>query len=193
MPTENTRPAASWPTWDPLVRLLHWSLVGAVATAWLATLRLGIGSWHEPAGYVALVAVGTRLVWGGLARQGGLAHYARFAQFVRGPGTVTRYTRDLLAHRERRHLGHNPLGGWMVVLLLGWVGAIGTTGWLQTTDAYWGSEPLEQVHTALAWSLLGLIALHLAGVLFTSLRHRENLVKAMWTGRKIPPSGDDVA
>jgi cytochrome b len=187
------KPTAERPVWDGLVRLLHWSLVGAVTTAWLATLHLGIGSWHEPAGYVALAAVGTRLVWGLLARGASAARYARFTQFVHGPRTVWAYTRDVLAHREARHLGHNPLGGWMVLALLAWVAAIGTTGWLQTTDRYWGSELLELVHTLLAWSLLGLIALHVAGVVFTSLRHRENLVKAMWTGRKMPPSGDDVA
>jgi cytochrome b len=179
--------------WDPLVRLLHWGLVGAFSTACLSTLKLGIGSWHEPAGYVAMGIVATRLAWGLLARGTGPGRYARFRQFLRGPRATWAYTRQVLAHQEPRHLGHNPLGGWMVLALLAWVGAIAITGWLQTTDRYWGSEALEQVHTLLAWSLLGLIALHVAGVAFTSHRHRENLVKAMWTGRKIPPSGDDVA
>lgn len=187
------KPTPTWRVWDGLVRLLHWSLVAAVSTAWLTTLIPRTGSWHEPAGYAALAVVATRLVWGLLAPNSGARHYARFTQFLRGPRSVWAYTRTVLAHREPRHLGHNPLGGWMVLALLAWVAAIGSTGWLQTTDRYWGSEVLEQVHTVLAWSLLGLIALHLAGVVFTSRRHRENLVKAMWTGRKMQPSGDDVA
>lgn len=81
----------------------------------------------------------------------------------------------------------------MVVALLTCTAGTAFTGWLQTTDRYWGSEFLELVHTSLAWGLLGLIALHLAGVVFTSLRHRENLVRAMVTGRKPAPQGDDVA
>jgi cytochrome b len=81
----------------------------------------------------------------------------------------------------------------MVVALLTCVGGTAFTGWLQTTDRYWGSEPLEIIHTWMAWGLLGLIALHLVGVVFTSLRHRENLALAMITGRKAAPHGDDVA
>jgi cytochrome b len=174
--------------WDRLVRLLHWTLVAAIATAWLSTLHIGIGWAHEPAGYVAASAVSIRLVWGWAGRR-----YARFAQFVRRPSVVLAYGRQLWRQQEPRHIGHNPLGGWMVVALLAYVAGTALTGWLQTTDRYWGSEPLELIHTWMAWGLLGLIALHLIGVIFTSLRHRENLVRAMITGRKAPPHGDDVA
>ncbi|RZL03683.1 MAG: cytochrome B [Rubrivivax sp.] len=174
--------------WDPLVRLLHWTLVASISTAWASTLHMGIGHTHEPAGYVALGVVAVRLLWGW---EGG--YYARFSQFVCSPHAVWDYVKRLQAKTESRHVGHNPLGGWMVLALLTGVASVGFTGWLQTTDRYWGSEPLELVHTSLAWTLLGLIALHLAGVIFTSLRHRENLVRAMITGRKPAPHGDDVA
>ena len=76
----------------------------------------------------------------------------------------------------------------MVLALLLNVAGIVLTGWLQTTDRYWGSEPLEWVHTTLAWGLLGLIALHVGGVVLTSRHQGENLVKAMVDGRKMPPS-----
>lgn len=174
--------------WDRLVRLLHWTLVGAIAITWLSTMDLGIGWAHERAGYVAAAVVSIRLMWGWVGRR-----YARFAQFVRRPSMVLAYSRQLWHQREPRHIGHNPLGGWMVVALLAGVAGTGFTGWLQTTDRYWGSEPLEIIHTWMAWGLLGLIALHLIGVMFTSLRHRENLVHAMITGRKAAPHGDDVA
>ncbi|RZI85759.1 MAG: cytochrome B [Rubrivivax sp.] len=174
--------------WDRLVRLLHWTLVAAVATAWLSTLDLGMGWTHERAGYVAAALVSIRLVWGRLGRP-----YARFTQFVRQPAAVLAYGRQLWQRREPRYIGHNPLGGWMVLALLANIAAIVLTGWLQTTDRYWGSERLELIHTCLAWGLLVLIALHVAGVVFTSLRHRENLALAMITGRKAPPRGDDVA
>jgi cytochrome b len=174
--------------WDLLVRLLHWSLVAAIATAWLSTMHLGFGSFHEPAGYVALGAVATRLLWGFVG-----ARYARFAQFVRSPAAVLRYALLMRQHREPRYIGHNPLGGWMVLALLACVASVGLTGWLQTTDRYWGSELLESIHHKLAWALLGLAALHVTGVITTSLRHRENLLAAMLGGRKDPAQPDDIA
>lgn len=174
--------------WDPLVRVLHWVLVASVAIGWFSTLGWGT-AWHNAAGYAALAVVLLRLVWG-LALGG---RFARFRQFLRSPRATLAYGARVLAGREPRYLGHNPLGGWMIVLLLATVAAIGITGWLYTTDAFWGDEMVERVHRTLAWALLGLIALHLAGVAFASWRHRENLVAAMLHGRKRPPADGDVA
>ncbi len=72
----------------------------------------------------------------------------------------------------------------MVLALLLCVAALALTGWLYTTDALWGDETVETVHVALAWGLLGLIAVHVGGVLFTSHRQHENLIAAMLTGDK---------
>lgn len=175
--------------WDPLVRLLHGALVLSVATAWLSTLHIGVPlAWHEPAGYVAMGCVATRLLWGF-----GGSHYARFRQFVRGPRATLAYARAVLRRQDARHIGHNPLGAWMVLALLACLGATTASGWLQTTDRYWGSETLEWVHTDLAWAALGLIVLHVAGVAFTARHHRENLPLAMLDGRKRPASECDVA
>lgn len=172
------------PVWDAAVRVLHWTLASAITVAWASTLDIGVPpDWHECAGYTALACVGLRLLWGVIG-----SHHARFASFVRGPRTTWRYALQVRQGTAPRHIGHNPLGDWMVVALLLTVGAITVTGWLQTTDRHWGSEPLEQVHTTLAWGLLGLIALHVAGVVLTSRHQRENLVKAMVDGRKMPPS-----
>lgn len=173
--------------WDRPVRLLHWVLVAAVATAWLSTLGWGFARAHEPAGYVALAVVALRVFWGFAG-----SRPARFSRFVRGPRAVLRYAVQICAGREARHIGHNPLGGWMVLLLLACVAGLGLTGWLYTTDQFWGMAWLDQLHQALAWALLALIALHLAGVLFTSLRHRENLVAAMFSGDKPPPGVNDI-
>ena len=171
--------------WDRPVRLMHWALVAALA---LATLSLWVwGGWHQPAGYAALTIVALRLVWGLVG-----GPYARFAQFVRAPRATAAYLRQLLQRREPRHLGHNPLGGWMIVALLACVLGLAATGWLYTSDAYWGDETVETIHRALAWTLLGLVALHLCGVLHASLRHRENLVRAMFSGSKRAPGAEDV-
>jgi cytochrome b len=67
------------------------------------------------------------------------------------------------------------------------------SGWLYTTDALWGDETVEMLHRGFAWGLLGLIAMHVGGVTFTSLRRRENLVRAMLDGEKHAPRDDDVA
>lgn len=184
----DTPTATTVTVWDPLVRLLHWTLLGAVTTAWCSTLHIGIPSrWHEPAGYTALACLALRLIWGVVG-----SRHARFGDFVCAPRPTSRYAAQVLRGRARRYLGHNPLGGWMVLALLACIAALTTSGWLQTTDRYWGSEALETVHTTLAWSLLGLVALHVTGVVFTSHAHRENLVRAMITGRKPAASGDDV-
>nr|WP_233168483.1 cytochrome b/b6 domain-containing protein [Xylophilus sp. ASV27] len=164
--------------WDRPVRLLHWCLAASVAVAWLSTE--GFFGWHEPAGYLALAVVAARILWGVLGGRGA----ARFGSFVRAPAATWRYALQVWRGTEPRYLGHNPLGGWMVLALLGCVAATSVTGWLYTTDMFWGMAWLDRLHRALAWTVLVLVALHLAGVLFTSLRHRENLVAAMFSGRK---------
>jgi cytochrome b len=165
--------------WDVAVRVLHWSLVLSVATAWLT--RHSRGEWHEWLGYAALAVVAARVAWGFLG-----SRHARFDDFVRPPRATAAYARAMLAGREARFVGHNPLGGWMVVALLTLVSLVGFTGWLYTTDRYWGVEWVEDVHETLSNILFTFVALHIAGVVFTSFRHRENLVAAMLHGRKRP-------
>jgi cytochrome b len=172
--------------WDPWVRTGHWTLAASVAAAWLT--REGWGAWHEWVGYAALLLVALRLAWGWAGPR-----YARFAQFVRGPRETMGYARAVLGGLERRYVGHNPLGAWMILALLAVTALASLSGWLYTTDAFWGDERVEDLHEALAMLLLALAALHVTGVVGASLRHRENLVGAMIHGRKRPPAGDDVA
>lgn len=172
--------------WDPLVRVFHWSLAISVGVAWV-TGDGGPKLVQHWAGYVAGALIIIRLVWGLVGTR-----YARFAAFVRHPGTVLAYLRDIARGVERRYIGHNPAGGAMIVALLLAIATQVTTGWLSTTDMFFGVDWIGEVHEASSKFILLLIALHLVGVATASLRHRENLPLAMLTGRKREAAGDDV-
>ena len=177
------------PVWDVPVRVLHWTLAAAVAMCWTTGHwpPHHFDAWHHTAGYAAAAAVALRLAWGFAGRG-----HARLARFVRSPRAVLAYARALRSAREPRHLGHNPLGGWMIVALLLVVVGLAFTGWLYTTERFWGDETVEQVHVGLAWAILALVAMHVAGVVVAAFRHRENLVASMLDGKKRAPRGDDI-
>ena len=163
--------------WDALVRVGHWTLAASVILAWIT--HEGGGRWHEWLGYVALAAAMLRIVWGFVG-----PHHARFTVFVRSPREAVGYLRDARLLRARRYIGHNPAGGLMVVALIVALAGCCVTGYLMTTDAYWGSSTMEDIHGALANATVALVVLHVLGVLVASFEHRENLVKSMVTGRK---------
>ncbi|PKP62492.1 MAG: cytochrome B [Alphaproteobacteria bacterium HGW-Alphaproteobacteria-8] len=162
--------------WDAGVRLFHWSLVAMVTAAWVFDEPRSL---HRSFGYVVVALISFRLVWGLIGTR-----HARFASFIPGPRRLLGYLRDMVQGREERHLGHNPAGAAMIVALLTTLAAIATTGYMMGMDAYFGVEWVEKAHKALVNGLLALVALHLGGVITTSLRHRENLVLAMITGEK---------
>jgi cytochrome b len=171
--------------WDAAVRLLHWALAAAVAAGWLTTLAFG--DWHQRVGYAAMAIVACRIVWGAIGPR-----HARLAGFVRGPRAVWRYVRRLRAGDEPRHLGHNPLGACMVVAFFACIGALALTGFLYTTDRFWGDETVERVHVALAWTIVVLAVVHVLGVWVASVRHRENLIAAMLHGKKRAAAAGDI-
>lgn len=172
--------------WDPLIRVFHWALVASFAIAWISAEEWD--AVHEWAGYIAAGLVLVRVVWG-LIGPG----YARFGQFLRSPRVVAVYLREMLRHREARYLGHNPAGGLMIVALMTAMLGVSLTGWLYTTDAFWGSEWMEETHEFLANSLLVMVGIHVAGVLLASLRHGENLVRSMFNGEKRAAASGDIA
>jgi cytochrome b len=174
------------PVWDALVRIGHWALVAGVIAAWLTTE--GWREVHEAIGYAVLVVVAVRVAWGFTGPR-----YARFSQFLRGVPHTLRYARLFISRSEPRHIGHNPLGGWMIVALLATVLLACLSGWLYTTDRYWGVEWVEELHEALAIGVLVLAAVHVLGVIAASVRHREDLVGPMIHGSKRAPRDGDIA
>lgn len=163
--------------WDLPVRIFHWSLAALFTAAWITA-----DEWdraHELLGYMVGGLVLFRVVWGFIG-----SRHARFSDFVRGPRTVLEYLGAMTRLRAPRHLGHNPAGGVMVIALLVSITAIVATGVMMTSDAFWGAEWVEDAHEIFVNLTLLLILLHVAGVVFASIEHGENLVRAMITGRK---------
>ena len=169
--------------WDPLVRVFHWALVAAFLVAWATSEELR--SVHEIAGYTVIGLIAVRVVWGLVGTR-----HARFSSFLYHPVTVLRFLGDSIALKARRYIGHNPAGGIMVVLLLLTLLATAVSGYMMTTDAFWGIRWVRQAHELSVDLALVLIVLHLVGVAVASYEHRENLVKAMITGRKRAPEAD---
>jgi cytochrome b len=120
-----------------------------------------------------------RVIWGFVGPP-----HARFADFVSGPRKVMTYLGLVLRGREPRHIGHNPAGGAMIIVLLVLLGALCVTGLVIDTPRFRDDRDLKQVHDLLTDATLACIVLHIAGVALASWRHRENLVAAMITGRK---------
>ncbi len=163
--------------WDWPVRIGHWLLVGAFALAWLTGDSETWRRIHVWAGGTLVGVVLFRLLWGLVGTR-----HARFARFVRGPAAVKAYLLGLFTHPRAEQPGHNPAGGWAIVALLSLGLLTGVSGWL--TDQEIGGEWLEEAHEALASTMLTVVFLHVIGVLIGSLAHGENLVRAMFTGRK---------
>lgn len=179
MEAGGARQPATVRVWDPLVRIFHWSLVVLFTVAFLTTEDWG--SLHRAAGYAIMVLLAIRIAWG-LA---GTRH-ARFSDFLYPPGEIIRFLKDSLAMRAKRYIGHNPAGGIMVIALILSIGTACITGYMMTTDRFWGVGWVNETHAISAYGTLVLVAIHLGGVVLASLEHRENLVRAMLTGRKRP-------
>lgn len=188
MPTAATDPApvaGRVKVWDPLVRLVHWTVAGGVIAN--LTFLEHARTPHMYVGYVVVAAVAIRLAWGVLGRG-----HARFASFIPGPRASARYARALLARRDARYLGHNPAGAAMAVLLVLLILVLGATGYMMGTDRFWGVAWVEQVHRTAANVILVASLIHVAGAVVESVRHRENLVRSMITGYKRAATGTDI-
>ncbi|ODN68674.1 cytochrome b/b6 domain-containing protein [Methylobrevis pamukkalensis] len=177
-----TAPAAGAPTgsvkvWDPVVRLFHWTVVAGCLLN-LFILEEG-KSAHRITGYVILGALAIRLVWGFIG-----SRHARFADFFPTRRRLSGHVWELMAGQEVRRLGHPPLASVMLLTLMALLAVTGLTGWMTTLDAFWGETWLETLHEVFANAIMVLAFVHAGAAIVQSVRHRENLVWAMVTGRK---------
>jgi cytochrome b len=180
--------------WDVPVRIFHWLLVALIVTSWV-TSEIGGNAmtYHMWSGYTILTLAAFRVVWGFVGSQ-----HARFADFIYGPGAVISYARGLLRLEPPYYTGHNPLGGWSVIVMLLSVLVQACTGLFANDDiATEGplasrvsgdmSSLLTTIHRYNFYVLLTLVCLHVAAALFYLIVKRENLIGAMFTGRKQAP------
>jgi cytochrome b len=168
---------SSRPVWDLFVRVFHWTLVSCVL---LNQFVLEEGDPpHEWAGYLAAALVAARIVWGFIG-----SRHARFSDFFPTPARLREHLQAMRSGRPQHHWGHNPVGALMMFLLMALVIALGMTGWMQGTDAYFGEEWLQELHEVLAHALIVAAGLHAASAIVMGRIERTRLVKAMVTGVK---------
>ncbi len=177
--------------WDLPVRLFHWALVGVIVAAW-ATQETALVDMdlHALFGRAVIGLLVFRLVWGVIG-----SRTARFASFIKAPWHAITHLQELFARRPYQADGHNALGGWAVLALLGAVAVQAGTG-LFTTDGILFEAPLASLvsydmqaaitdfHKDWFGVLLAIIGLHVGAVILYRLLLGENLLRPMITGRK---------
>ncbi len=191
-----TQPFAPIRVWDVPVRLFHWLLLALLGFSWWSGDQGGEWmEYHEWSGYAILTLLLFRIAWGFAG-----SDPARFVHFVRGPRASYAYFRSVLQRRPRAYLGHNPLGGWMILSLLLVLLVQTVTGLFGNDDndfeapfAHWIRHGTSSLITALhAYNfdlLLGLVGVHVAAVFVHQLLRRDDMVKAMFTGMKTAEAG----
>jgi cytochrome b len=191
--------------WDPLVKITHWGIAAVVV---VNALIVGEGSVaHIYAGYTLAALLGLRLLWGVIGPVS-----ARFRSFTPSPTKVIAHWRDIRSGVHVAHVSHNPVGALMVyalwaclaVIIASGIGMAGappaidasiSTGQFVSDEyreeTYGGEaeesatgELFEEVHEVAVNLLYLLIALHIAGVAFETVRSGKRTITAMLPGGK---------
>ncbi len=187
--TEGREGPREAPVWDRPTRVFHWVLVVLVVVCYLSG-RNGRFDIHIPAGQALLVLVAARILWGFAGSAS-----SRFRAFIRPVREIVAYLPTLVRREPDGRAGHNPLGGLSVVamlLVLVVQASLGlfavdvdglNDGPLSFLVSYDAAREAAELHAMVVDGLLILVGLHIAAVLFHLLYKRENLTKAMLTGR----------
>ncbi len=176
-PTETGTETRKILVWDAPIRVFHWLMVLCFAGAYVTSEGEAWKLVHITLGYTMAGLVVFRIVWGLLGTR-----YARFSAFVRGPKAVSRYVGSMLRGQPEHHLGHNPAGAVAIVLLLVLTLVVVASGWASYNELAGGW--VGEIHEAASGFMLGVIGVHVAGVVVASWLHKENLVGSMINGRK---------
>jgi cytochrome b len=183
--------------WDLPTRLFHWALALLVCcNLFLISPRGGAATTiHFLSGYAIAGLLLFRLVWGFIG-----SPRSRFADFLLPWPAVRAYTKRLMRLNPPHSIGHNPLGGWMIAAMLTALLGMVATGLLAASRRASGplaplisstiAHQFGQTHQLISNLMIGLVVLHLAGVLTDWLLTRDNLIKSMITGRKLLSTQD---
>jgi len=163
--------------WDVPTRVFHWLLVLSFGGAYLTAESERYRDIHVVLGYTLLGLIAFRLLWGFFGTR-----YAQFRSFLFKPGEIAAYLQSLFRGKPAHYVGHNPAGSMAIWLLLGLGILTGATGVMLFQDI--GGEALEELHEFASNAMLTIVVIHIAGVVVSSVLHRENLVRAMITGFK---------
>lgn len=181
--------------WDIPTRIFHWTVVIAVTVSFITGEAGGTAmTVHVKSGIVILGLVLFRLLWGIWG-----SPHSRFSDFVRGPAAVFRYAKTMIDRVPSPHLGHNPLGGWSVLLLLASLLIQAGTGLFSNDDILTQgplasmvtkeiSDRITGVHHMNAEILFFLAAVHIGAIIFYFLYKKDNLILPMFSGRKKWPN-----
>lgn len=163
--------------WDIPTRVFHWLLVICFAGAWLTSESERLQMIHYAFGYSACVLVIFRVVWGFIGTR-----YARFTQFLKGPAEMMSHAKGLLSSNPHNTVGHNPVGGIVMVGLMLLILLIGLTGYFSVKEFL--GDLMGEAHEAIASLALAAVVIHIAAAIIMSLLQKENLVRSMVTGKK---------
>lgn len=176
--------------WDGAVRVAHWMMVLFFAVIYLRYRKFPI---HAYAGYLMMILVVLRVIWGVLGTKA-----ARFSTFWYTPSQVLDYTRRMFSGQANYYASHNPMGSWMVYVLLSMMLVNGSLGLMLYSSGQelgplgnlvpegW-EDVLKGLHKGLGHITAAFVAMHIAGVIWAARAHRENYVLAMFTGHKRVP------
>ena len=179
--------------WDIPIRVFHWLIVALVAAAY-ATWRLNWMVWHGWIGEALLALVLFRLLWGFFGGE-----TARFSGFLASPGKAFQHLKRAFRREPDRQVGHNPAGGWMVLLLLALLLAETLTGLYVANDMAdegplteivpaWAANAIASAHAILWDALLAAIVLHVLAIAGFAAIKGQNLLRPMITGTKVLPA-----
>lgn len=180
--------------WDVSTRCFHWAMVALMALLWWSA-DVGEMQWHQIFAYCLLILIGFRLLWGLVG-----SDTAKFSHFVHHPKTLLTYWKDVRSKGISVELGHNPLGGYMVIALIAIISLQLVTGLFATDDvftegplySYVSSDTsrfLTWLHKSNVNLLLLLIAVHVLAVAVHGLKG-DKLLGAMLSGYKRIPKRD---
>lgn len=163
--------------WDVPTRVFHWSMVLCFIGAWLSAESERWRLFHVSFGYTMVGLVAFRLIWGFAGTR-----YAQFSEFIAGPTKVVSYITSALQAKPIHYVGHNPIGALAIALILFLVAGIGLTGYVTYNELAWFKA--DHLHEFLSNALMTIVVIHIGGVVISSKLHKENLIKAMITGKK---------